>query len=76
MMTRVDYENVARVISGQYPVQAPYAENSIDHMQTIWLVKVATWRRMRDALADMMEAAYPNFNRERFLTACGEEVTV
>jgi len=59
-MTRKDYVALAEAIAGAFPI----TENS---------TPIIAWRLTMEAIADVLAADNPRFDRERFVKACQGE---
>lgn len=62
-MTRKDYVALAEAIAGEFPI------DSGDQLQ----VRLADWRGMVTAIANVLGKDNPRFDRERFRRACQGE---
>ena len=77
MMTKKDYERIAAIIRGTYdeaasePVDDSWAREIKLLHATRDFVARDTIAHIANALADYMEYDNPNFDRSRFLVACG-----
>jgi hypothetical protein len=64
-MTKKHFVGLAEVIRQQRP------RNDKSPMEDIDYAAYGKWEQMRDALASFCQSQNAQFNRERFLAACG-----
>jgi hypothetical protein len=63
-MTRRQFEALAAVLAAERPIRAPFID------EDVYLAKLATWQRIRDAVGDVCSASNGRFDRGRFERAC------
>jgi len=62
-MSKKDFQAIARALYDQRALWKAGPMSAV-------VVKEATWREARNALADVLAASNPRFDRQRFVEAC------
>lgn len=66
-MTTADFELIAKGIVAAKPPTVAHLTSALD------VVAAKQWRQSARSMATILANEHPNFNRDRFLRACGVE---